>query len=149
MYLKGDDDYLYYFAHMSESPVRRVGDRIKAGNFIGYVGQSGNARTSKAHLHFQTIALNPDGSRRGIVNPTDRLFTLKNSLGGVYPWPPPFDVNMPLLDQPYVRRGAGAVLGLLTLGVAAGYVGYLSYHERDRLAANVHAAYSRVRRSFA
>lgn len=147
MYLRGDDGYLYYFAHMAAKPVRNPGERVKAGNLLGYVGQSGNARTTKPHLHFQVIKLTADGKHGSMLNPTDQLLALKRALSG-YPWPPPFDAAIPTFEQPYMRRGLGAALGLLTLGAAAGYTGYLSYRERAQLAANVQYTYSAIRGRF-
>ena len=48
----GDDGITYYFAHMADSAVVGAGQRILAGNHIGYVGNSGSAKNTKAHLHF-------------------------------------------------------------------------------------------------
>ena len=43
----------------------RVGDRVKAGDVVGYLGDSGNAETTPAHLHFE---LHQPGV--GAINPT-------------------------------------------------------------------------------
>ncbi len=50
-----------YFAHLNEILVKK-GDRIKAGDTLGTVGNTGNARTTPPHLHFgiyQNGATNP------------------------------------------------------------------------------------------
>jgi murein DD-endopeptidase MepM/ murein hydrolase activator NlpD len=40
-----------YYAHLDSHVVRR-GDRVQAGDTIGFVGNTGNARTTPPHLHF-------------------------------------------------------------------------------------------------
>ncbi|PHI21588.1 hypothetical protein CEQ90_01885 [Lewinellaceae bacterium SD302] len=52
-----------YYAHLSEQLVN-VGDRVRAGDVIGKVGNTGNARTTPPHLHF---GIYPAG--RGAVDP--------------------------------------------------------------------------------
>lgn len=50
-----------YFAHMNEIKVQK-GDRVKIGDTLGTVGNTGNARTTPPHLHFgiyQNGATNP------------------------------------------------------------------------------------------
>lgn len=41
----------HYYAHLERQAVER-GDRVQAGDTIGFVGNSGNARTTPPHLHF-------------------------------------------------------------------------------------------------
>ena len=40
-----------YFAHL-DSQVVQNGDRVEVGDTIGFVGNTGNARTTPPHLHF-------------------------------------------------------------------------------------------------
>jgi murein DD-endopeptidase MepM/ murein hydrolase activator NlpD len=54
--LRGSDGRFYYFAH-AQAPMR--GGRVKKGDIIGYVGNSGNARATASHLHY-AVASNPD-----------------------------------------------------------------------------------------
>jgi murein DD-endopeptidase MepM/ murein hydrolase activator NlpD len=71
--LRGDDNIRYYFAHLSRfvSGIK-LGMRIKAGQIIGYVGKSGNARFTPPHMHFGiSEPTTPDDweTRRGQIWP--------------------------------------------------------------------------------
>jgi len=61
-YLDGDDGNRYYGAHLDSFG---ASGRVEAGTVIGTVGNSGNARFSSPHLHFEVM---PGGGRA--VNPT-------------------------------------------------------------------------------
>jgi len=51
--LVGDDGVRYYGSHLSEvAEGLAVGARVQAGQALGRVGRSGNARGTPAHLHF-------------------------------------------------------------------------------------------------
>lgn len=41
----------HYYAHLEKQAVT-AGTRVKAGDILGFVGNSGNARTTPPHLHF-------------------------------------------------------------------------------------------------
>jgi len=51
IWLRDDRNRTHYYAHLDNQAVRR-GDRVQAGDTIGFVGNSGNARTTPPHLHF-------------------------------------------------------------------------------------------------
>lgn len=42
----------HYYAHLERHTDHKPGDWVKRGEVIGYVGNSGNARTTPAHLHY-------------------------------------------------------------------------------------------------
>lgn len=66
----------HYYAHLSRQAVR-TGERVRAGDVVGYVGNSGNARSTPPHLHFGIYAL-----REGPIDP------LPFVSGGRGPQPP-------------------------------------------------------------
>lgn len=65
----------FYYAHLSAySPAARNGNRVKAGEVIGFVGNTGDAEGTPYHLHFEVhpvslLALGYDGA----VDPTPYL----------------------------------------------------------------------------
>jgi murein DD-endopeptidase MepM/ murein hydrolase activator NlpD len=52
LYLRGVDGDEYFYAHNSRN-VASSGERVAAGEVIGYVGTSGNAPDNAPHLHFE------------------------------------------------------------------------------------------------
>jgi murein DD-endopeptidase MepM/ murein hydrolase activator NlpD len=63
LYLNGDDGHEYYYAHNSAN-VAGSGQRVAVGELIARVGQTGNARGTSPHVHFE---LHPGGGSP--VNP--------------------------------------------------------------------------------
>ncbi|MEM9566053.1 MAG: peptidoglycan DD-metalloendopeptidase family protein [Actinomycetota bacterium] len=79
--VESDDGWRYLYIHLNNDgpgtddgtnpqawivPNRlRVGDRVEAGQVIGYLGDSGNAETTPAHVHFE---IHRPGT--GAINPT-------------------------------------------------------------------------------
>jgi murein DD-endopeptidase MepM/ murein hydrolase activator NlpD len=63
LYLQGDDGVEYFYAHLSRYAVP-AGTRVRAGQLVAYNGQTGNARFTAPHLHFEVhpghgAAVNP------------------------------------------------------------------------------------------
>lgn len=65
VWLRTDAGNLYY-AHLDSVAVRR-GMRVRVGDTVGFVGNTGNARTTPPHLHFGVYS-------RGPSNPEPYLF---------------------------------------------------------------------------
>ncbi|MEL7207691.1 MAG: M23 family metallopeptidase [Actinomycetota bacterium] len=59
LWLVGESGTHYYYAHLERYAVGvRDGARVEAGNVIGFVGDTGDAKGTPPHLHFQ---LHPGG----------------------------------------------------------------------------------------
>ncbi len=62
-------DYTLYYAHLDEQLVS-TGQRVNAGDTIGLVGNTGNARTTVPHLHFGIYTTGGAVDPYPFVNPT-------------------------------------------------------------------------------
>jgi len=58
----------YRYAHLRDRPLVRRGERVRTGQQIGLIGDTGNARTTGCHLHFE---LRERGGR--LIDPGPRL----------------------------------------------------------------------------
>ena len=69
----GDDGVRYYGSHLSKIPVEMVkGLRVNAGDLIGYLGATGDAKGLAPHVHFGISWPTPSGIwwvRRGELYP--------------------------------------------------------------------------------
>jgi murein DD-endopeptidase MepM/ murein hydrolase activator NlpD len=52
LYLQGDNGIEYFYAHLSGYAVA-TGTRVRAGQLVAYNGQTGNARYTAPHVHFE------------------------------------------------------------------------------------------------
>jgi murein DD-endopeptidase MepM/ murein hydrolase activator NlpD len=69
IWLRADDATGYYYAHLSRiAPGLERGSRVRAGQVIGNVGMTGDARGTVPHLHFEIHPLGRDA-----VNPYAEL----------------------------------------------------------------------------
>ena len=75
LWLRDDRGWQYYYAHLSAySPLAVNGAIVNAGDVLGFVGDTGDARGTPYHLHFEVhpvelLGLGYDGA----VNPTPYL----------------------------------------------------------------------------
>ena len=73
----GNGGRIYYYAHLDRyAPDLATGQTVAAGDVLGYVGTTGNARGTPPHLHFgvytATGAINPLPMLVNRTEPTDR-----------------------------------------------------------------------------
>ena len=104
LWLRDGQGNEFYYAHLSAfSPVARDGARVRAGDVIGFVGNSGDALGTPPHLHFE---VHPLGllwlGYDGVVDPYPYLLAWRRLLDVSFDtaWVPP----------PGRARAAGAVL---------------------------------------
>ncbi len=67
IWLDGNDGNHYYYAHLKGiKPGIAPGVRVRSGDVIGWVGKTGNARTTPPHLHFE---IHPGDRGSTAINP--------------------------------------------------------------------------------
>jgi hypothetical protein len=89
----------FYYAHLSAySPLAVNGRDVKAGDVIGFLGNTGDAQGTPYHLHFEIhpVALLPMGYD-GVVNPFAYLSAWRRlddvSFAASRGWAPPVPAN--------------------------------------------------------
>ena len=89
----------FYYAHLSAfSPLAVDGTEVRAGQVIGFVGNTGDAQTTPYHLHFEIhpVALLPMGYD-GVVKPYPYLMAWRRlqdiSLAAGSGWAPPVPLS--------------------------------------------------------
>jgi murein DD-endopeptidase MepM/ murein hydrolase activator NlpD len=75
LWVRDDQGNEFYYAHLSAfSPLAVDGRRVRAGDVLGYVGNTGDARGGPFHLHFE---IHPVGLLRlgydGVIDPAQYL----------------------------------------------------------------------------
>ena len=119
-----------YFAHL-DSQVVKNGDRVQAGDTVGFVGNTGNARTTPPHLHFGVYRRG-----EGAVNPAPFI----RQPGGQLP---AMTVDLSLLGSTVRLRNDGIRLRMAP-GLRAQVMRELTVHTPLRVLAGA-GDYFRVR----
>lgn len=66
VYLRDGRGRLYYYAHLADWSVEEF-EAVEAGDVIGTVGETGNARGTTPHLHFEILL----GKEREAIDPAE------------------------------------------------------------------------------
>jgi len=129
LWLRDGQGNLFYYAHLSAfTPLAINGNKVNAGDVLGFVGNTGDAQGTPTHLHFEVhpvglIGLGYDGA----VNPTSYLLAWKHlqdvSFAGGNAWAPLHSIgNAPkpgaiLLTASDISSADGLVPGSLERAV--------------------------------
>ncbi len=73
VWLYGPGGQRHYYAHLDEYAGAVPGERVAPGALLGYVGNTGNAKTTPPHLHYGVYGLS------GAINPYPLLVAGGNS----------------------------------------------------------------------
>ena len=110
----------FYYAHLSGySPLALHSKRVKAGDVIGFIGNTGDAFTTSPHLHFE---IHPHQLLRlkynGAVNPTRYLDSWRHLVRphAAAPAHPPFPHGAVRAEARFVWRRLLAARGLISHG---------------------------------
>lgn len=52
IWVLGPGGHRHYYAHLDQPALLDMRERVQAGTVLGYVGNTGNARTTPPHLHY-------------------------------------------------------------------------------------------------
>jgi peptidoglycan LD-endopeptidase LytH len=69
LWVLGPGGQRHYYAHLEHFAPLAAGERIQPGSVLGYVGNTGNARTTAPHLHYGVYGF------AGAINPFPLLAT--------------------------------------------------------------------------
>jgi murein DD-endopeptidase MepM/ murein hydrolase activator NlpD len=94
LWLRDGQGNLFYYAHLSAfTPLALNGNKVNAGDVLGFVGNTGDAQGTPPHLHFEIHPVGLLGlGYDGVVNPTSYLLAWQRlqdvSFAGGNAWAP-------------------------------------------------------------
>lgn len=74
--IDGRHGYYHYYAHLEAPSAVRSEQSVAAGMLLGYLGDTGRARGTPPHLHYQVSIRNDRGALQSFLNPYPDLFRL-------------------------------------------------------------------------
>jgi murein DD-endopeptidase MepM/ murein hydrolase activator NlpD len=101
LWLRDGQGNLFYYAHLSAfTPLALNGNKVNAGDVLGFVGNTGDAQGTPPHLHFEIHPVGLLGlGYDGVVNPTSYLLAWQRlqdvSFAGGDAWAPRSMGNAP------------------------------------------------------
>ena len=120
LWLRDRQGNQFYYAHLSAfSPLTVDGNEVRAGDVVGFVGNTGDAQTTPYHLHFEIhpVGLLPLGYD-GVVNPFPYLSAWRRledvTFAAGRGWAPPVPANAT------APRPAAILLGSTDISSASG-----------------------------
>lgn len=120
LWLRDRQGNQFYYAHLSAfSPLAVDGNEVRAGDVVGFVGNTGDAQTTPYHLHFEIhpVGLLPLGYD-GVVNPYPYLSAWRRLQDVTFAagrgWAPPVPANAT------APRPAAILLGSTDISSASG-----------------------------
>jgi peptidoglycan LD-endopeptidase LytH len=72
VWVLGPGGHRHYYAHLDRYAAIASGDRVVPGSEIGYVGNTGNARNTPAHLHYGIYTVSGAMNPYPLLKPSSR-----------------------------------------------------------------------------
>jgi murein DD-endopeptidase MepM/ murein hydrolase activator NlpD len=120
LWLRDRQGNQFYYAHLSAFSLLAVdGNEVRAGDVVGFIGNTGDARTTPPHLHFEIhpVGLLPFGYD-GVVNPFEYLTAWRRledvSFAAGRGWAPPVPATAT------APKPAAVLLGSIDISSASG-----------------------------
>ena len=104
-----DEQQRIYYAHL-DSQVVREGMEVERGTLLGFVGNTGNARTTPPHLHFSVYSRGPVDPYYYLYQPSQALPDASAPLEYLGEWTRTVDAGIRLRASPSMRAEVVAEL---------------------------------------
>ena len=140
-YIFGDDGIIYYGAHLLGEPFKNPGQRVEAGEIIGFVGRSGVV-SGCPHLHFAMYQITSEGRKGKVINPYSYLVNAFEETFGMSVSREKYKENKPEdyheesegAELPYRSRSPYVAVGFVGLGlsITSLVIGVLSSRKKRR-----------------